>query len=260
MADLLAALLELAVAHEDIDEVLAIRLSKAQRAVVDDYVAIMARHMGLVQPAPPRFEPLPELSSLAFVLVYVAGLAQVKAYHRARGVPQSISRLTLADVGRNMAVHRRRTGRPGMDPVHWPQLHFCGLRYQIGRLQYEQAIVDGEHALSVHIPTFCGPLSPAACDDSLRRAKEFFARHFPEIPYRTAVCHSWLLDEQLAEYLPEHSNILLFQRRFTPRHSGKQDDESIQRFVLPGTPLHEHVLAHLAAGRHWRAGSGWLAL
>jgi hypothetical protein len=258
MADLLATLVELAVAHEDIDEVLAIRLSEAQRAMVDDKVAIMARHMGLVQPAPPRFQPQPSAHPLFYVLVYAAALGQVQAYHRARGVPESISRLTVADVGRNVAVHRRRTGLPGIDPPHWLQLHFCGTRYQIGRLQYEQAVEDGEPVLSIHIPTFCGPLSPAACDDSLRRAKAFFARHFPEVSYQTAVCRSWLLDSQLREYLPANSNILRFQRRFTPRHAGREDDESIQRFVLPGTPLHRKVIEHLEAGRHWRTGSGWL--
>jgi hypothetical protein len=192
--------------------------------------------------------------------VYAAGVAQVKAYHRARGVPEGISRLTLADVGRNVAVHRRRTGLPGIDPPHWLQLHFCGTRYQIGRLQYEQAVQDGEPVLSIHIPSFCGPLSPAACDESLRRAKAFFARYFPETPYETAVCHSWLLDTQLRDYLPAQSNILRFQRRFTPRHEGSRNDDSIQRFVLAGTPLHRKVIEHIEAGGHWRVGSGWLAL
>jgi hypothetical protein len=36
MADLLATLVELAVPHEDIDEVLAIRLSQPQRAMMDE--------------------------------------------------------------------------------------------------------------------------------------------------------------------------------------------------------------------------------
>ena len=253
--------MELAVAHEDIDEVLAIRLSEAQRAMVDDKVAIMARHMGVVQPAPPRFQPQPSAHPLFYVLVYAAALAQVKAYHRARGVPESISRLTVADVGRNIAVHRRRTGLPGIDPPHWLQLHFCGTRYQIGRLQYEQAVEDGEPVLSIHIPTFCGPLSPAACEDSLRRAKAFFARHFPEIPYQTAVCHSWLLDEQLREYLPaqlQHPAVSA-QIHAASRRSGKTTSRS-SASSFPGTPLHRKVIEHLEAGRHWRTGSGWLAL
>jgi hypothetical protein len=251
---------EVAVPHAAIDAVLAIRLRQPPGAIWYFYVAFMARHMGLVQPGPPRFEPLPQAPRLFYVLVYAAALEQVKAYHRARGVPESISRMTVADVGRNIAVHRRRTGQPGIHPPHWLQLHFCGTRYQIGRLQYEQAVVDGEPVLSIHIPTFCGPLSPGACAESLRRAKAFFARHFRETAYQTAVCHSWLLDSQLREYLPAQSNILRFQRRFTPRHLGWQDDESIQNFVIPGTPLQRTVIEHLEAGRHWRVGSGWLAL
>lgn len=228
--------------------------------MIGSHVATLARHMGQPETPPPRFQPMPQSHPLFYVLVYVAALGQVKAYHRLRGVSGAVSRLTLADVGRHIAVHKRRTGLPGIDPAHWLQLHFCGTRYQIGRLQYEQAVVDGGPVLSIHIPAFCGRLSPAAVDDSLRRAAVFFRKHFPEIRYRTAVCYSWLLDDQLAEYLPAESNILRFQRRFQQMQPGREDDSSIQRFVVPGTQLHSLVIDHLAVGRHWRLGRGWLAL
>ena len=57
-------------------------------------------------------------------------------------------------------------------------------------------------------------MTAEACDASFAWAPRFFARHFPEDDYRVATCGSWLLDEQLAEYLPETSNIVQFQRRF----------------------------------------------
>jgi hypothetical protein len=89
--------------------------------------------------------------------------------------------------------------------------------------------------------------------------------------YRVAVCHSWLLDPQLAEYLPPKSNIIQFQRRFQPAYQPKPDDHGILRFVFGQagidrasaprrTRLERAVLDHLDAGRHWHGGAGWTLL
>lgn len=257
--DLLPVLLELAIPHEDIGELMAVKLTAHEQRLLEECVHTLLQHLGSVESPPPRFEPIPDTHPLFYVFVYAAALPCVKAYHRARGIPEEISRLTFSDVGRNVAVHRRRTGVAGLNPVHWLMLHFCGTRYQIGRLQWEQAIEEGEPVLSIHIPAFCGPLTPIVVDESIERAKAFFQKHFPEVEYRKAVCYSWLLDEQLTEYLPADSNIVHFQRRFTL--TGQQDnDESIQRFVDVDTPLHRTILQHLASGRHWRTGGGWFDL
>src|SRR5207237_1385047 len=127
-------------------------------------------------------------------------------------------------------------------------------------------------ALDVHVPA-TGPMSPQLCEASFTAAKNFFARHFPEADHRFATCTSWLLDEQLAEYLPENSNIVQFQRRFelvpgAPVEGGPDDDAAVLKFVFhraptpvrPGdldglpqeTTLHRAIVAHLRAGRHWR--------
>ncbi len=123
----------------------------------------------------------------------------------------------------------------------------------------------------MHVPAFYGPLTRQACDASFERAKEFFARHFPEERYEIAVCHSWLLDDQLAEYLPEDANIIRFQQRFRPAYRPDDDDEVMMRFVfgritpaqdeLPRrTTLERAIVDHLKAGRRWRGGAGWLRL
>jgi hypothetical protein len=114
-------------------------------------------------------------------------------------------------------------------------------------------------------------MTPAACDASFTHAKEFFARHFPEEDYHIAVCRSWLLDDQLADYLPADGNIVQFQRRFRPAYRPHDDDEDILRFVFgritPGldglpqrTALERAVVGHLKAGNHWSGGAGWLEL
>ena len=92
------------------------------------------------------------------------------------------------------------------------------------------------------------------------------------------VCNSWLLDDQLARYLPEDSNILGFQRRFrVPDEAPVSDgDLTILKFVFdrPETPLRpgeldalpqrttleRAVVGHLRDGGHWYSRAGWYDL
>ncbi|MGH3660079.1 MAG: acyltransferase domain-containing protein, partial [Micromonosporaceae bacterium] len=77
-------------------------------------------------------------------------------------------------------------------------------------------------------------------------------------------CSSWLLDPQLAEYLPEHSRIIQFQRRFhlIPVHTEAElpaADGDVAEYVfgrthhdldayLQVTTLHRAYVAHLRSG------------
>jgi hypothetical protein len=220
-----------------------------------------------------------------YVWVFLATLDAVRAYHAARGIPGDVSWATLADLGQHLALHRRIRGDAGLSAQNWLTLHFRGGIYQLGRLQfnrgriyYDAATVEklgapfrhGDPCLGTHIPD-TGPLTPEACDASFRWAREFFARHFPEDRYCVATCGSWLLDEQLAEYLPATSNIMRFQHLFHPTPVSWDADREIIRFVfrratsnldeLPRrTTLERAIVQHLRAGRHWRGRSGWLEL
>lgn len=292
--DLPPALLGLAVPHEDIDDLVATLPARESAPqlwwLLERCTHSLVRDLGVVD-GPPPFPALPEsigvLRRYFYVYVFLAALPYVRAFHRQRGIPGEISRLTLADLGRSMAVHRRRHGMGGLDLAPWLMRHFRGNIYQLGRLQFERVRLgtrtaaaalaagepsrSGEPALAVHIPDFYGPLTPRACDESFARAKEFFGRHFPEEGVSVAVCHSWLLDEQLAEYLRAGSNILRFQRRFRPAYRLDYDDEIILGFVFGHTPasldelprrttLQRAVVDHLRAGRRWYGGAGWLRL
>jgi hypothetical protein len=209
------------------------------------------------------------------------------AYHASRGVPKDVSIATLADLGRNVRVHRKRYGIGGLGTAFWHLLHFRGAIYDLGRLQVERSRLradlagnmsaagvparEGDLVLSLHIPDFSGPLTPEACDASIERAKAFFPTHFPEEHYVAAVCHSWLLDPQLREYLAETSNIIRFQDRFSLGDHQHDADRSIVQFVFGPTPaeldelpqrssLERAIVGHLMAGRHWKGRSGWFNL
>jgi hypothetical protein len=295
-----AQLIRLGVATLDRSEMLAARptpagsphlwwlLERAHRQLLDA--------MGRIEPMLSWPDLSPALGPAGFYLhpwTLLSALSSVRAFHRRRGVSDEVSWATLADLGRHMALCRMRLGRGGLAEGSWLTVHFRGVLYQLGRLQFERTRMPLERlrdvlpgatkqlpALSVHIPA-SGPMSPQLCDDSFARAPEFFARHFPEDDYPYAICTSWLLDAQLAEYLPEDSNIMRFQRRFQlapqdERHPASHDDLEVLDFVfrrgrsplgvaeldrLPqDTTLRRAIVAHLRAGRHWYFRLGWCAL
>jgi GNAT-like C-terminal domain/N-acyltransferase N-terminal domain len=212
-----------------------------------------------------------------FVYVYLAALADVRRFHVKRRIRDDISWATLADLGRNLKRDRLLLGDGGLRTSGWLTLHFRGSLYQLGRLQFNRlndrsaySFRTGDPALGVHIPE-SGPLTPEACDGALAQAGPFFASHFPETPTRLAICTSWLLDPQLADYLHPDSNIVRFQRRFELVGDGYDGDADVLRFVfhriapnisdLPQrTTLERAIVAHLRAGKSWRNRTGWLEL
>ncbi|MFG1917358.1 acyltransferase domain-containing protein [Micromonospora sp. NPDC048898] len=205
-----------------------------------------------------------------YVYAYLALVAVARGYHREHGIADDVSWVTLADLGRNLAIDRRmrREGWPVMQS--WLTLHARGGLFELGRLQHQR----GGTAIDLHIPE-AGPLTPAAVDASLDEARAFFPRHFPDEHYTAFACGSWLLDPQLREYLPDDSNIIRFQQRFEldpyEEPEGIDADVEVLRFAfrtlstpldqLPrGTVLQRAVVDHLAAGRHWRWRRGRLPI
>lgn len=291
--DLPELLLDLSVPHEDINTLVGLRDrvtgDPGTLRLLEACVAELFRDPGDLGRTPDLgelFASAPVVLTDAFpVYVFLAALPHTRALHRARGIPAEVSRRTLADLGRHMAAHRRRHGRPGVRARRWLVRHFRGELYQLGRLQFERArigrrtapvlaaagldSVPGAPCLNLHIPDFHGPLTPSACDRSLALAREFFARHFPEERVEAVLCHSWLLDPQLKTYLPGESNIVRFQGRFrVAREETEPADTEPVQFVFgdPDLPVAElprrtsverAVADHLRSGGHWYVGHGW---
>lgn len=196
--------------------------------------------------------------------VLLSAVDALRDWHARRGIADEVTWATLQDLGRGTAIHRDTYGYGGLDQVSWLTHHFHGELFELGRLQFE-LLPD---AFGLHIPA-TGPLTPRACDDSLALARSFFARHLPDAGRRRVVCESWLLDEQLADYLPAESNIVRFQRRFTmDTDVVVVDDHEPLRFIfrrvpadlgeLPAdTTLQRALLDHLRQGGHWRIRTGW---
>lgn len=214
-------------------------------------------------------------------------LPAIRGYHEKLDIPDEVSWHSLADFGLQLARYRRLRGRGGLASSDWLTLHFRGLLYRLGRLQFQRTAglapppaagwPGTGSALSVHV-TADQPLTPRACDESFATAARFFDRYHPDEEYRWAVCHSWLLDDQLARYLPPDSNILRFQRRFEVPEGTAADeaDLTVLKYVFdrPAAPLRDGeldalpqattlqraVVGHLRDGGHWRSRSGWCRL
>lgn len=294
--DLPAVLVDLAIPHEDVNAMTALRdvmVSDPEWSWLLDR-CVRRQLLGADAIDPSAMVPwtrFPEAAGAAgryfFPFAAVAALPHTRALHQARGIPEDVSRRILADIGRHVAVHRKTTtGGGGMVTPGWITHHLRGEIYQLGRLQFERGrlhektaaglaekglpAAEGDLYLSVHIPDFSGPLTRGACDESLARARDFFPRYFPEEDYALVLCTSWLLDPQLKQYLGPHSNVIAFQDWFQGiRQLPEANDGGPVGFVfgdpdfapadLPRrTSVERAVGDHLRAGRHWHGGVGWL--
>jgi hypothetical protein len=213
--------------------------------------------------------PWPSEDERFQLLALLAAVPAARAWFAAEGIDAGIARDSLADLTPKL----RDYGIPATGVDWLAKVVQCGV-FVLGRLQFEPAAPSpAGFAFETHIPE-SGPLDPAACDASFERALAFFGARGDTT--RTFVCSSWLLDDQLAEYLPADSNILSFQRRFTlvdseasdaPVDGATNGDRAVAKFVFrrplaelptiePRSTLERAVLAHLAAGRHWRERTG----
>ncbi len=122
--------------------------------------------------------------------------------------------------------------------------------------------------LDMHIPP-AEPMSLADSVHSMRKAREFFCRYFPERTFRAFACHSWLFNTQLPDILGEQSNIAAWQREQylfpvpAPTHAGLPFIFSHAPFDLETAPrdtrLRRGVAALLEKGEPLRNG-GMFAL
>ncbi|MET0967089.1 MAG: acyltransferase domain-containing protein [Nakamurella sp.] len=223
----------------------------------------------------------PEAGSSAWLAASIDAVPTVADWMRRRGVDELIVSATLSDVGRQLQLHHRHTGRVGFDVPGWMGAVLCGNFYQLGRLQFElrqwrggeprPAISAGEFVLDVHIPA-TGPLDPPAVLASFAQAADFFPRYFPKQLTDLAICGTWLLDPYLVEHLPATSNITAFQQQFTLYGEPRDDELDAMYFVfgrrsldnlddLPRrTALQRLVLTRIEAGGSWQVVHGFRAL
>jgi len=94
-----------------------------------------------------------------------------------------------------------------------PMGHVAQAQVELPLSQWHEILRPRDPVMTVHIPA-SGPMDPEACGQSFRLAAEFFARHFPDMPFRAFTCHSWLLDPQFETMSAPPRNIVAFLREW----------------------------------------------
>jgi hypothetical protein len=138
---------------------------------------------------------------------------------------------------------------------------------RLPRATWREVLAPGTAVLYLHIPQGA-PLDTEACRTSLVDAGQFFAAHFSAPPFVAFACHSWLLDPQLANVLPETSNLVRFQRQMylVPTQDDGRGAFFFSFDVVPedlrqaprDTTLRRALVDHVLGGGHWRGGGCFL--
>ena len=122
---------------------------------------------------------------------------------------------------------------------------------------WRRVLAPGDPMLDTHIPAG-GGMTLERCEDTMRRALEFFPQYLPDRPFVGFACASWILNPQLAEIYSPTSNMVLWQRELylLPWSSGGRSGlyfvfgrDDVDPATAPrDTSLRRALLDHLAAG------------
>lgn len=177
-----------------------------------------------------------------------------------KGIEPSVYTATMKCFPRFLKETYERTGRYEFDRYWWTARQAGCHEFRIGALEYERKFFDNGPGIAVHIPSDAD-FSSESVEKSLKEAKVFFGKYEPEMEGCEYRCHSWLLDPQLKNMLPEGSNIRKFQERFEiydPGEPGRdflewlfqcQDvPETEYRNLSEKTSLQRKVKQHILTG------------
>jgi len=147
-----------------------------------------------------------------------------RALYDRLGISGEIYVATMGAFSRFVREHKDSYGRYGFDRGFWTTRQVSAKLFRIGQLEYELATLNGEPAVSLHIPTDAD-LRPEVLVPSIKEGLAEFFRLFPGYAGRPVFCHSWLLSPLLKDFLPQDSNILRFQDlfRITPDETPCKD-------------------------------------
>lgn len=163
-----------------------------------------------------------EVHEYTALLLFYLRLAQpLEALYAQRAIAPEIYKDTLSDLRYKAWECYTVHGVWGTFVAFWNEGFFNLTRFALGRLQYELSLLPcdctvqgvflskGTQVVNVHIPS-SGPLRKEDCEASFAQAKSFFGRQTTIF-----MCDSWLLFPAHRDFLPQHSNILMFMDFFT---------------------------------------------
>jgi hypothetical protein len=148
-----------------------------------------------------------------------------------------------------------------------PLGHATGEQLTLPLAEWDLVLVPGQPMLDTHLPAGAG-MTPERCQDSMRRALEFFPHYFPDRPFVGFACHSWVLNPDLETMLGPESNMVRWQRELylfpypsTARASLASVFADREPALAPAprdARLRRAMLEHLEAGGRLRNGGMFL--
>ncbi len=157
--------------------------------------------------------------------------------YKSLGIGEKIFFATMDDIG----IWCENNANRGLRNYNWIKNHVCCEIFRIGRLQFQfyKAVNPtlqydklpfkfGDNLVYIHIPQG-SRLILNDCIDSIKAAKAFFKRYFPEYKYDYFFCESWLLYRDNIKFMDENSNIIKFQSLFNIAYSLNYEKQAIER-------------------------------
>lgn len=173
------------------------------------------------------------------LLAYLYFCEELRRRYEEKGIAEDVLLDTLSDLVVWTDVWTELKGELWLSELYWLNFHLGMRLFKLGRLQFclgeskhdvpTHDLAKGESVVEVHIQAV-GPLKREDCLESLARAREFFAKYYPEHTYRCFTCHSWLMDRKLDEVLSPDSNIIRFRDLFDIVH--EQPSDAILKYVF----------------------------
>ncbi len=187
--------------------------------------------------------------------------------YRQLGIHDEIYIATMKCFPRFIEEYHQITGEYAFDREWWTARQVGCHFFRLGSLEYEIRKKNGEHTISIHIPSDAD-LSEEMCNVSLDLADSFFKNYYPKYATCKYLCHSWMIAPELDMLLPEKSNIRKFKNRFEIMSVGNADTEYLrwiyktqnnQVETLPeNTTLQRNLKTYLLKGGKLRDAVGFL--
>ena len=183
-----------------------------------------------------EFETVRQTMTHQTMLVYCLFFhEELLAWHQEHNIPEAMFSGIMSDIVVNAERCIEGTGKLGLEPdlVDWMLLILNKKLFRFKRYFFEMSkavvgaddlgIQKGEPVVDIHIPGK-GKLDIDLLQQEMKEAEAFFKVHFPDFTFRYFSCYSWLLDDSLDDFLPEHANIIQFRKLFHLLKKEKSDD------------------------------------
>lgn len=191
------------------------------------------------------FKTLQGKSDMMRLAVCIEYIKYTEEKYRLLGIDDEILKETMKDIG----IWCKNNDNKGLKNYAWIQNHLKAELFKIGRLQYQfyrcnnptfdysvLPFDKGENTIFIHIPQG-EKLIFSDCINSLKEAKSFFAKHFPNYKFDFFICESWLLYDENQQFMKPSCNILQFQSLFDIVMSKPDDRQAIERIFGKRKPI-----------------------